>query len=75
MFISKKKFYEEIEKAKLEGENRCFKRLEEQRFRNDVGRRLYDIEIRLSKIEETPIGEAIKPSKTITPSDMEAVSL
>lgn len=31
-----------------------------QRFRDDVGRRLYDIKIRLSKIEETPIGEAIK---------------
>ena len=60
MFISKKKFCEEIEKAKLEGENRCFDCMEEQRFRDDVGRRLYDIEIRLSKIEKTPIGEAIK---------------
>lgn len=29
MFISKKKFCEEIEKAKFEGENRCFDRLEE----------------------------------------------
>ena len=27
MFISKKKFCEEIEKAKLERENRCFDRL------------------------------------------------
>lgn len=65
MFISKKRFQEEIEKARIETENRCYANIEEERFRNDVYGRISDIEKRLSKIEKTPLGEAIKLSEPL----------
>lgn len=63
MFISKKRFQEEIEKARIEAENKCFERREYEIVRSDIYSRISDIEKRLSKIEENMSVEEIKLSE------------
>lgn len=73
MFISKKRFHEEIEKARIEGENRCFKHMEEHRFQNEIRRKLGSIEITLNKIEGTLSAEPIKLPEPLVFPDMKGV--
>lgn len=73
MFISKKRFQEEIEKARIEAENKCFERREYEMVRSDIYGRISDIEKRLSKIEENMSTEAIKLSEPLVFPDMKGV--
>lgn len=66
MFISKRKFKEEIEKARCEAESRIWNQMRMDRLEERLEKRMYELEMRMNRIDS--LSKSNQEEKCVAPA-------